>query len=119
MAKESKKMKDESNERIMEVIRILATKMAEENRGFIFAPIAQLDGNHRTMCAVVYPNKDSVKDLGADEFVRFWASMASIVANFNAQLSEEQRKVFKQGFIPFCKGVTEQAFPKIKLYDLN
>lgn len=114
-----KKMKDESNKRIMEVISILATKMAEENRGFIFAPIAQLDGNHRTMCAVVFPNKEQISDLGADEFMRFWASMASIVANFNSQLSEEQRKAFKQGFIPFCKGVTEQAFPKIKFIDLN
>ena len=112
-------MKDKSNERIMEVIKLIATKMAEEERGFIFAPIAQMDGNHRTMCAVVFPNMIDVKELGETEFIRFWASMASLVANFNSQLTEEQRKEFKQGFITFCQAVAEQSFPSIRFMEIK
>lgn len=113
------KYKDKSNQRIMEMIEIIAEKMAEEGRGFIFAPIAKPTGNHRTMCAVVFPNIEEHRELGALEFMEFWATMSSIIANFNSQLSEDQRKVFREGFVPFCQTTTDQAFPKIKLIKMN
>lgn len=112
------KFKDESNRRIIKAIEDIGKVMEEEGRGFIFAPIVQLTGNHKTMCAITFAKEDE-GGIGLMEFVQFWATLGSIIDNFNKQLSEDQRREFREGFIPFCELVAEQCFPKIKLYNVR
>ena len=106
-------MRDKSNERIAKAVMELNKVMAEEGRGFIFAPIVQFGGNHRTLCAVSF-HKDT-SDITKSDLMRWWASLSALVENFASQLSEEQRKEFKDGFIPFIKITAERNFPTVKM----
>lgn len=105
-------MKDKSNERIIKAIIELQKVMGKEGRGFIFCPIVQLEGNHKTMCAV-----DFGGDGGIDEecVFRFWATMGSLIENVQSQLPEDLLLSFKEGFLPFVQMTTERCFPTIKI----
>lgn len=105
-------MQDKSNERIVKAVMELNEVMAEEKRGFIFAPIIQIGGDHRTLCAVSF-HKD-ISDITKFDLMKWWASVSALIENFASQLSEEQRKEFKDGFIPFVQMTAERNFPTVK-----
>ena len=106
-------MRDKSNERIAKAVMELNEVMAEEGRGFIFCPIVQVGGNHRTLCAVSF-HKDTA-DITKVDLMRWWASLEVLIENFASNLSEEQMKDFKDGFIPFIRMTAEKNFPTVKM----
>ena len=106
-------MKDKSNERIIKAVEELNRVMAEEGRGFIFCPIIQVGGDHRTLCAVSF-HKDTA-DITKFDLMKWWASVSALIENFASLLSEEQRQEFKDGFLPFVQMTAERNFPTVKM----
>lgn len=90
-------MKDASNERIKQEILKLAKFMEKEERGFIFAPLPQEKGNHKTFLAV-QPNGEC----SYEDFIKsFWAGMTAIVHNMRTQVPEDLLSDFKKGYKAF------------------
>lgn len=110
-------MKDKSNERIVKVVKEISRIMEREGRGFIFCPIVQPQGNHKTLCAVSFNTEDG--EIGEVELVQFWASLTSLIDNFMKSLPKDKQREFKNGFIPFIQATAEISFPTIKLAKLR
>lgn len=106
-------MKDESNQRILKALVELNKVMEEEGRGFIFVPIVQTEGDHKTMAAVAFNTKRG--EMTDDEMHRFWATLAALVENFQHQLPEDLLPAYKEGFMVFIKMVIDRCFPSIKI----
>ena len=100
---EKMKFKDESNARILEALVELDKVMKEEKRGWIFAPVLQIDGDHRCMAYASFENPDA-----------FWATLAMIVIEINKRYPEDEREKFRDGFFPFIKMVAHDAFPTME-----
>lgn len=105
---EKTKNKDESNKRIVEALLELEKVMEEEDRGWLFSPMIQEEGNHHTLTVAKF------KDLNS-----FWATIGMIIIEINKQVPEEYREDFREGFIPMCQMVTELAFPKMKILPMK
>ena len=101
---EKVKHKDESNKRIVEALAELEKIMEGEGRGWLFSPIVQEEGDHRTLCVARFDNPEN-----------FWATIGMIIIEINKQVPEEYRDRFREGFIPMCQMVTELAFPKMRI----
>lgn len=110
-------MKDKSNQRIVKKMEELYDFMVEEDRGFIFVPMAQMKGNHKTMCFVSF-NKE-VEKLNEDDMIRFWATMASLIENVQTNIPEHLKQDYKDGFLPFVGAVSGRCFPSIKLINIS
>ena len=113
------KYKDESNIRINKALDELSKVMQEEERGFIFAPMVQLHGDHNTFLRVEFSLEDNKENITTEEMVLFWATIGAIVRNFQTQVPEDLQKDFKEGFIPTVKMIAGLCFPSIKLAELK
>lgn len=110
-------MKDKSNQRIMKKMEEIYDFMAEEDRGFIFVPMVQLKGDHKTMCVVSF-NKE-VEKLNEADMIRFWATMAALIENVQTYIPEHLKQEYRDGFLPFVQATAEGCFPSIKLVDIS
>lgn len=99
--------KDPSNARIVETIKELEKVMDREDRGFIFCPVVQMKGRHRTLLATKFKSLDE-----------FWATMLMIVDEINRQIPEEMRKEYKRGFMTFVEACINKSFPSSKLFKM-
>lgn len=113
------KYKDESNARINKALDELAKVMEEEERGFLFAPMVQLRGDHKTFLRAEFSLTDEKEKITTEEIVLFWATIMGIVHNFQTQIPEDLQKDFKDSFIPTVKGIAGLCFPSIKLAELK
>lgn len=104
------RFKDDSNERILKMIESVQEEMNKEDRGFIFAPMIQPTGDHRSF-VVVADKKGHTLD---ETMMMFWATMASIIINVNTQIPEDKREEFKFGFMAFIETCCQQAFPSLE-----
>lgn len=109
------KYKDESNNRINKALDELAKVMHDEGRGFLFAPMVQQHGDHRTFLRAEFSLEYTKENITEEEIVLFWATIIGIVRNFQTQIPEDLQKDFKEGFIPTVKGIAGLCFPSIKL----
>lgn len=100
-------IKDPSNERIKEAVEELSKVMEQEGRGFIFAPICQMEGDHRTMGVVAFtsttPQEERVKN--------FWATLASLVENYQHTLPEDKIEEYAWCAKAFLRMIRERCFP--------
>lgn len=110
-------MKDKSNQRIMKKMEELYDFMTEEDRGFIFVPMVQVKGDHKTMCVVSF-NKEA-KKLNEADMIRFWATMAALIENVKTSIPEHLKQEYKDGFLPFVEAVSGRCFPSIKLVNIS
>lgn len=95
-----KEFKDESNERINKFLKQLDRIMEKEDRGYIFAPVVQIKGDHRTFLRVKAENP-----------IFFWATLLGIVENYCSNYPEEGREELVEMFVTFVSGVSERCFP--------
>lgn len=117
------KYKDKSNVRINKALDELAKVMNKEERGFLFAPMVQLHGNHSTFLRAEFSLKGEKEKMTAEitteEIALFWATIMGIVCNFQTQVPEDLQKAFKEGFIPAIEGIAELCFPSIEFTKLK
>lgn len=113
------RFKDDSNERLVELVEIICKKMDAEDRGFIFAPMVQPTGNHRSFVIVADRKGHDVEET----LKMFWTTMVSIAMNVNTQVPEDLRGEFQLGFIAFVKMCCQECFPgmetNVKMEDEN
>lgn len=107
------KPSDPSNARIMnELIPIIEEFMQKENRGFVFLPVPQRTGNHKTFLTL-RANVQEEEEL----YTLFWVSMLAMVDCFRKYVPEKDFRKWKEGFIPTIQAMTEIAFPSIKMFE--
>ena len=95
-----KEFKDASNERINKFLEQLDRIMEEEDRGYIFAPVVQIKGDHRSFLRVKAENP-----------IFFWATLVGIVENYCLNYPEENRDELVEMFVTFVSSIAERCFP--------
>lgn len=104
------RFKDKSNARIVAELTRLAEVMQEEGRGFIFVPIVQEEGDHKTMAYIAFSTKDGEVD--KENIKQFWATLLGLVANAQTQIPEDLLGYYDKGGQAFVKGMAKVCFPQ-------
>ena len=87
-----KKFQDESNERLLKLVKQIQETMEAEGRGFVFAPVCQLEGGHKSFLA-----------LQCDGPVEFWATMLSIIVNASKSFDKKEFEAYFNAFVAGVK----------------
>lgn len=99
-------IQDPSNKRIIGAIEELQKVMAKEERGFIFAPMAKWEGDHKTLCAISFEDIPDIKKIAA-----FWATLVGLVENFQHQLPESLLEDYAYGAEKMVELMKQRCFP--------
>lgn len=83
--------KDESNKRIAQSIKEL---MKKEGRGFLFSPVPQLNGKHKTMLTFVANIGEGEPPVEEQVF----ATMLAIMTNIRRNVPEDDYKKWKAAY---------------------
>lgn len=86
--------RDKSNERIIDAIKEL---MKKEDRGFLFCPIPQEKGNHRTFLVFAMNND------GDPAEVQFFATMMAVMENVRLNIPENDYKKWKKAYLAYLQ----------------
>ena len=89
----------------------------EKNRGFVFATLPKDDNKVRDSkplsCIRLRGETDE------QVMIEFWAGLLTIIEAVSSRLPEDQRGLWREGFITFIKATAGICFPSVDVEKIN